>query len=606
MRKTITLPVLAFLFICIPGLVFSQIIGNQVDPLDYDLDVSADQTRLDVLQKRYVKLNEWDMGYQLDLSLFPDFELSVYLEDLEVTEERKTWKGHIPGTEGAYAIITEQDGIFFGKIIGPDWRSFQIVHKGESIYAIYEIDPSNLALDENDGLLDEEQGDVVQADETICDQAYVCSATNIDMLIVYTPAAKAELGGQASTEAAIASAVAEMNTVNSNSNVPHTYTLVHTAEVTFTESGNSSTDLGDLRSTTDGVMDIVHQLRYAHRADLVALITSSSYCGRGYVPSNNTYFSATSGFNISGVNCMTGNLTLAHESGHNMGLHHDYHVNSSTSPCSHNHGYVNQAANGGTSAQRWRTVMAYNDQCSDVWGFSCRRRPYWSNPDVNFGGDPMGVSIGNAQPSNSAFALNRSSCLVAGMSDQLVSFPVVYDSWNAKSNKQNIELSWATAQELNNTGFEIEVRSDTSKNFQQAGFVAGKGNSTERHVYSFRIKQAFPGVHYIRLKQIDQDGSFSYSSIQEVEIKQGSQIYHRVFPNPSDGFTKLEFSVYSTSAYTINVMDINGQITKQVFAGELATGSHLFEVDLSDMSPGLYFYSIRSLVDQEMGKLWIK
>ncbi|MDW3645950.1 MAG: zinc-dependent metalloprotease [Bacteroidia bacterium] len=582
----------------------AQLIGDPVDPSAYDLDVSSDDSRPEILRKRYVSLKDWTMGPQLSLSLFPDTEVLSYVEEIDLGEERKTWKGHVPGDDAAYVIISEQEGIYYGKIVDADMRSFQLIYKGSSVYAIYEIEPSNIPLDEEDQVI-LEAADEIEGDEGICEQSYSCPAATIDILIVYTPAAKDEMGGQAAIEAAIASAVSEMNTVNDNSGVPHDYNLVHTEEINFTESGSSSTDLGALRSQTDGKGDNVHQLRYIHRADLVAMISSSSYCGIGYVPNSKTYFDASSGFSITGVNCMTGNLTLAHECGHNMGLHHDYYVSSSTRPCSHHHGYVNQNAQAANN-KRWRTVMAYNDNCSDAFGFYCSRIPYWSNPDQDYNGDPMGVSIGNSQPSNNAFALTRSSCLVSGMSDQLVSFPVIYQDWQVEAKDQEISLNWATAQEINNSGFEIEIRSDSAKDFQKLGFIAGKGNSTEVQSYSFKVRHAFPGVHYLRLKQIDHDGTFAYSSIKEVEIGKEEQVYHRAYPNPSEGLTTLEFILYRSSEYQIDIMDINGQLVRKLYKGELKTGDHRFELNTEELNPGMYFYSIRSLIDQEMGKLWVR
>ncbi|MEM6804160.1 MAG: M12 family metallo-peptidase [Bacteroidota bacterium] len=607
MNRLSSLTLLAiFLAFFFPQHAFAQLIGDPVDPNDYDIDVSADDSRADILRKRYVQLSSWDFNSRLSLELFPDLTVEAYNTTLDLGDSRKVWEGGIQGSEGAYVILSERDGVFFGKIVTPDYRTYQLIHKGSSVYAIYEVDGANLAVNENDQV-QEEQGDVVpQNDPTICDQNYVCASSNIDILIVYTPAAKAEMGSAAAIEAAIAAAITEMNTVNTNSGVSHTYTLVHTAEVNYTESGSSSTDLSALRSQTDGIMDNAHTLRYIYRADLVGLITSSSYCGLGYVPLSNTFFSASSGFSLTGVNCMNTNLTLAHECGHNMGLHHDYFVNSDTRPCAHNHGYVNQAANGGTRSQRWRTVMAYNNQCSNQFGFNCSRIPYWSNPNLNYTANPMGVAIGNTEPSDNAFALNRSSCLVAGMSDQLVPFPVEYQAWEVEVEGQNLLLNWATALELNNMGFEIEMRTVDAEEFRKVGFVAGNGSTNETQFYSFQINRVFPGRHIVRLKQIDQDGSFSYSSLKEVEIEKREQLYHRVYPNPGQSLSQLEIVVYRTSEYSIDVMDMNGKLVREVFSGELNAGPHSFDLDLSDFQAGLYFYSVRSLIDQEMGKMWVK
>ena len=546
------------------------------------------------------------MGPSVLLDLFQDAVLNANIELIEEHAGVSTWRGRFPGNDGAYALISQKDGIFYGKIVGPDWRTYQIIHKAGPVYVILEIDADATNLMQNDGVDPLIDGDVIaEPDHDICHESYSCASTNIDLLIVYTPAARDDFGSTASIENAIANAVTEMNTVNSNSGVNHTYTLVHMEEVNFVETGNSSTDLSALRSSTDGKIDNVHQLRYLHSADIVSMITDNQYCGRGYVQSSTTYFSSTTGFNIAGTSCMATNLTLAHECGHNMGLHHDYHVNSSSTPCPHHHGYVNQEANGGTSSQRWRTVMAYNSQCSS-WGFNCTRIPYWSNPDINYSGDPMGVSIGDAQPSNSAYALNRASCLVAGMSDQLTPFPVIYDSWEVSGDRNGISLYWSTAQEINNKGFEIEMRTGDHEEFSKIAFIPGEGNSSEVTYYTHKLGEVFPGKHYFRLKQIDLDGSFEYSSVKEVNLGQEFRLYHKIYPNPLTDQATMELIIPESEHYTIKLTDVNGKEIKKVFEGELKAGKHQFDFEAGRMLDGLYFYVIDSPLYMKVGKLWVK
>ncbi|MEM6346260.1 MAG: reprolysin-like metallopeptidase, partial [Bacteroidota bacterium] len=449
------------------------------------------------------------------------------------------------------------------------------------------------------------ESDGTEMSGSICDSSYVCSSVTIDVLVVYTPAARSATGNNAAAlEASIAAAVTELNTVNTNSGVQHSYNLVHTEEVTFTESGNASADLGALRSTNDGLMDNIHQLRYVYRADLVALITSSAYCGIGYVQPNPSFFYPDVAFSISGFSCMATNLTFAHEIGHNMGLHHDWYVNSSSTPCSHHHGYVNQNAPA-ASNRRWRTVMAYNSNCSSVFGFSCRRVPYWSNPNNNMNGDPMGIPIGSLQPSDNAFALNRASCMVAGFSETLTSFPVTYQDWQVNKDGFTINLNWSTTQEINNLGFEIEIRSDSSDAFQRLAFVSGRGNSNEIHQYSYQVRNSLPGKHYFRLKQIDLDGQYTYSSIKEVEIEASNKLYHQVFPNPTHAYAHLAFVLRKTAIYEIDLMDMDGRVVERLYAGELVVGKHEFELNTQSLNPGLYFYSIRSKQDRVLGKLWV-
>jgi hypothetical protein len=238
-------------------------------------------------------------------------------------------------------------------------------------------------------------------------------------MVVYTNAARAVWGGVSQSNSFVATAITNFNTALLNSGVTNTtINLVFSGEITYTESGNISTDLTRFRTNGDSYMDDIHNLRSTYGADLCALITSTptNTCGLGYVNTNPTNYTNTAGFSVSLYNCAVSNYSLAHEMGHNMGLKHDWYVDTTSTPCSHHHGYTNKTAitlgTSSTSSQRWRTIMAYNDECSDS-GFNCSRINRWANPNVNYNSDPTGIAIGNPNPSNEAFGFSRFACVVS-------------------------------------------------------------------------------------------------------------------------------------------------------------------------------------------------
>ncbi|WP_419869862.1 zinc-dependent metalloprotease [Chryseobacterium sp. CT-SW4] len=259
-----------------------------------------------------------------------------------------------------------------------------------------------------------------KANSNVCSSSTaVCPATRIDVLVVYTPAARTAWGGAAQSNSYIATAITNFNTSLTNSGVSNvTINLVYSGEIAYTESGSLSTDLPRFRNNNDGYMDSVHTLRTTYGADLCALVVGSptNTCGLGYLNTSSTNYSSTAGFNVSLYNCAVSNYSLAHELGHNMGLRHDWYVDSSTTPCDHHHGYTNRTAvNSGTSSttsQRWRTIMAYNDECASK-GINCTRINRWSNPSVNYNSEPTGVAIGSTNPANEAFGFARFACVVS-------------------------------------------------------------------------------------------------------------------------------------------------------------------------------------------------
>lgn len=247
----------------------------------------------------------------------------------------------------------------------------------------------------------------------------VCPATTIDVMIVYTSAARIAWGGVAQSNAFAATAITNFNTALQNSGIANTsINLVYSGEIDYAESGNISTDLSRFRNNSDGYLDDVHILRNTYGADLCALVTATptNTCGLGYVNTNPTNYSSNAAFSVTLFNCVVSNYSLAHEMGHNMGLRHDWYVDTSTTPCSHHHGYTNQTAIAlGTSSvnsQRWRTIMAYNNECSDS-GINCTRINRWANPDVNYNSEPTGVAIGSLNPSDEAFGFARFACVVS-------------------------------------------------------------------------------------------------------------------------------------------------------------------------------------------------
>lgn len=247
----------------------------------------------------------------------------------------------------------------------------------------------------------------------------ICSSTTIDVLIVYTPAARASWGGVSQSNSFVATAITNFNTALINSGVTNTFiNLVYSGEIFYNESGSISTDLSSFRNNGDGELDDVHILRSTYGADLCALVTATptNTCGLGYLNTNPTNYSANAAFSVTLFNCVVSNYSLSHEMGHNMGLRHDWFVDTSTTPCSNHHGYVNQTAvllgTSSTSSQRWRTIMAYNDECTNS-GISCSRINRWANPNVNYNSEPTGVDVGNPNPANEAVGFSRFACVVS-------------------------------------------------------------------------------------------------------------------------------------------------------------------------------------------------
>ena len=171
--------------------------------------------------------------------------------------------------------------------------------------------------------------------------------------------------------------------------------------------------------------------------------------------------------------------------------------------------------------------------------------------------------------------------------------PVELTSFNAVAANNNVELSWTTATETNNSGFEIE-RSLDNLNFVKVGFVRGQGTSTQIAKYSF-VDNNSSGHLYYRLKQVDFDGSFKYSKVVEVN---GSQpltfTLNQNYPNPFNPTTIISYAVPEQSFVSLKVYNVLGKEVASLVNNQVEAGIHKVNFNASNLSSGIYFYTIKA------------
>ena len=173
--------------------------------------------------------------------------------------------------------------------------------------------------------------------------------------------------------------------------------------------------------------------------------------------------------------------------------------------------------------------------------------------------------------------------------------PVELTSFSAFTKGSSVTLKWKTATEVNNYGFEIQRATGTnSTQFVKIGFVNGAVNSNSPKEYSY-INTDITGAAILnyRLKQIDNNGKFEYSSVVMVDlgVPEGFSLSQN-YPNPFNPTTVIKFSLPVDSKVNISVYNILGQRVSELLNENRLAGNYEATFGSGKFSSGVYFYSI--------------
>ena len=333
---------------------------------------------------------------RIELTLFDDVQLTA--RRMARSHPRKgstVWHGTLESPHKGDVTLAMVDGVLSGNLTA-DGRMFEIGFSADGLHVVRELNPAlfptedpphePFAGDGSPGVLGGSAAPTQSFD----------SGGQIDVMVLWTPAARNAVGGStAAIQSLVDLAVANANASYSRSYIGTSLRLVHSAEVSFSETRTSmGTDLTRLTGRQDGYIDDIHAWRDAVGADVVTLIGAgySASCGVAYVMSSVSTSFASQAFNVVDQSCAAGNLSYAHEVGHSQGLHHDPANASGSASHPFAYGYQDPAG-------AFRTVMSYG---------SAARVQQFSNPWVYYAGRPTGTTM-----QDNARALNNNAPTVA-------------------------------------------------------------------------------------------------------------------------------------------------------------------------------------------------
>lgn len=172
--------------------------------------------------------------------------------------------------------------------------------------------------------------------------------------------------------------------------------------------------------------------------------------------------------------------------------------------------------------------------------------------------------------------------------------PVELTSFYALVSGNTVNLSWSTASETNNRGFDIQRKTGIS-DWISLGFVNGMGTTSKGQTYSFTDNNPIPGQIYYRIKQIDFDGTYKIYNAQEINYSPlFSYKLQQNYPNPFNPQTIIKFSLAETQPVTLKVYDVLGSEVITLVNEVKEPGDYSISFDGSNLSSGIYIYKLNA------------
>jgi hypothetical protein len=340
-------------------------------------------------------------GDRVSLTLFDDTTVTAAIDGRRSVDGVTSWTGALVGSVGTFTAA-EVDGVAHLSVASATDGAFEVSTTRGGDYEVVEIpempQPGDDAIDVRGEHAEHADGadhaaaagEASSAPAPAAAEAPVAAdaPSVVDVAIVYPANLPGTVGGDAAMRAQFALGITQTNQALTASGVPTQVRLVGTRQVAAAPSSSLTTNYYALAKPGDGVFDEAQALREETHADLVSLwlggaYPSGSFCGLGSLGGTQPeYDPESAAWTVLWADkCATGNLTFAHEIGHNLSADHDAGASSPPSGGKpYARGYVDVAGN-------FLTVMSYPTTCAE-----CVRIGNFSNPNVARNGRPTGTA----------------------------------------------------------------------------------------------------------------------------------------------------------------------------------------------------------------------
>ena len=175
----------------------------------------------------------------------------------------------------------------------------------------------------------------------------------------------------------------------------------------------------------------------------------------------------------------------------------------------------------------------------------------------------------------------------------ILTLPLQLLSFSAEAKNNNVLLIWSTNREVNTKLFEIQ-RSTDGSHFITIDTIFAKGRYSITNNYTYIDTKAISGNNYYRLKMIDSDEKFTFSTVKKVSFY-GNTTSINVFPNPTVDFVTLQVSNNQPTTFIYSVYTIDGKTLKTGEAS-LNSGTQQIKINLTQtIAKGILLIQLKNI-----------
>ena len=195
----------------------------------------------------------------------------------------------------------------------------------------------------------------------------------------------------------------------------------------------------------------------------------------------------------------------------------------------------------------------------------------------DFGTDTDGLSVQRSPDGSANFVTATPTPSVANV------LPVELTRFAAEAADKETVLKWSTATEINNEYFEVQHSVDNHR-FTVIDLVEGAGSTDARSDYRYVHTNPAAGKNYYRLRQVDFDGTGSYSSVVSVHFNRAEEDI-AIFPNPVAHELNVAADFDFSAEATVEIIAQNGIVFRFEQIGKTSAAA----LDTSSLPAGFYF-----------------